>query len=145
MGEGLHKAINYEHSMIQKAHESDAVIADAEKAAETAKHEHGTKEADAKSAALDTKKADTDADARCHEQDGQHHPTLLRGSLQGDQGGGHQLLEEDWLRPRQDPIHPYLRLPRRQHDRGLHQHGLVQGPMSARLPRHRQASKEASG
>merc|ERR1711865_1199957 len=58
----------------------------------------------------------SEADARCHEQDGQHHPTLLRGSLQGDQGGGHQLLEEDWLRPRQDPIHPYLRLPRRQHD-----------------------------
>merc|ERR1712166_1512319 len=87
----------------------------------------------------------SEADARCHEQDGQHHPTLLRGSLQGDQGGGHQLLEEDWLRPKQDPIHPYLRLPRRQHDRGLHQHGLVQGPMSARLPRHRQASKEASG
>merc|ERR1712166_299152 len=87
----------------------------------------------------------SEAYARCHEQDGQHHPTLLRGSLQRDQGGGHQLLEEDWLRPRQDPIHPYLRLPRRQHDRGLHQHGLVQGPMPARLPRHRQASKEASG
>merc|ERR1712028_308497 len=56
--EGLHKAIDIEHSMITKAHEFDAAIAGAEKAAETAKHEHGTKEANAKSAALDTRKAD---------------------------------------------------------------------------------------
>merc|ERR1712144_154392 len=54
------------------------------------------------------------------------------------------FLKKTGYDPEKIPFIPNLRLPRRQHDRGLLQHGLVQGPQPSRFARPGQAPQAPS-
>merc|ERR1712106_1218648 len=61
------------------------------------------------------------------QQDGLHRATILAKALRGNLGRSRQLRQEGRLQPQGCCFRPHLRMARRQHDRGIPQHGMVQG------------------
>ena len=57
----------------------------------------------------------------------------LSSQVRGNPEGGVRLHQEGWLQPGDRGLRAHLRVARRQHDRGLHQHELVQGDLPTSL------------